>query len=157
MSERLEIFKFLMDEITSRFGMKGFVAVEQLDVLMVKAKKALTPNEFKEFLDYYARLRKEKQAREIKECFQIYRIRSVHTGFIVCVGFTKETPEGMPTGDVIHLCWLGKEAVEKDAKTCCVNARLSMTPGEARMLALALIEAQAFYKVEAKKESESGE
>lgn len=90
----------------------------------------------------------------IRQCNLVFHVRSIHTGSALCIGFTKETPSELPEGDVIHLCLLKKEDVEKQTneKHCCPHQRISCTPNEAEQIGINLIRAATFYTAEVKKD-----
>ena len=90
---------------------------------------------------------------EISKCNLVYLLRSVLTGAGFCIGFTKETPSGLPQGDVVHMCWLTNEGIEKsiETKRCYPNHRISCTVDEAEKIGVNFIRAAAL-QVEVKKD-----
>lgn len=92
---------------------------------------------------------------QIHGCYQITGIRSVHTGKGACIGFSKEAPAKIPTGDVIHFCLLSKDEMKKrinkkqiKGRVCTPLHRTSCTPKEAVILGLGFIRAATLWKAE---------
>lgn len=92
----------------------------------------------------------------IHKCFSVYLLRSVHTGKGICIGFTNEQPSSLPDGDVIHMCWLSKESIEKrsEKNVCHPLHRISCTPNEAERIGVNFIRAAALYTAEVKKDEQ---
>lgn len=90
---------------------------------------------------------------KIFKCNRILLLRSIHTGRAICIGFTKDNHPELPKGDVIHMCWLSKEGVEKQVKNevCCPLNRISCTPDEAQKIGISFIQAKTLYENEVKK------
>jgi hypothetical protein len=94
---------------------------------------------------------------EIIECNSIFLLRSVHTGKGICIGFTTENPPSLPQGDIIHMCWLSQESVEKlnVEKRCYPLNRISCTLDEAVKIGVNFIRAATLYENGVKKDEKS--
>jgi len=81
-----------------------------------------------------------KAVPEIVKCTSVMSVRSVHTGNGVCIGFTKETPDLLPEGDVIHFCMVSKEHFERSkGDRCILFRRISCTVLEAERIGMKFI------------------